>query len=310
VRHAYTIDEHGTRAPIDVRTALPAAARGDIVIIPSALDDTGFLSIITDLYLDEVSRLRSPSVARAVRSEGLAHLHEHLDPHEIATLLTRLDRRVADIAAPLAGTLVNATTTEPRPPFFICSRLWVRAQIPYRLVEQHPDLLAAEHMTGHLLPAGIHRDFWLTHPRGTLSLWSAIGPVRAGNTVALKWHDSPSDHNQIRGDAAPERGEPTPAAMVTPELDPGDVLVFNADRLHRSIRNETNETRVSVTARIVLGRRLRYGPGSHWRPYYDARLLDTPLERLATVQSRLTRAAMRRWRARRTWARARARLTV
>lgn len=300
---AYTIDGQGQREPIEIHGALQRAVLGDIVVLPNALNDAGYLSIVTELFLDEVSRLTSRSVALAVRSAGLAHLHEHLDPREIATLLTRLDRRSSDIAVPLARALVGATTTEPRAPFFICSRVWVRAQVPYRLVEDCPELLAAEHLVGHLLPAGLHRDFWLTHPRGTLSMWAAVGPVRAGNTVALFPGHGPPARGDSAGDRSPVRSHLLPTSTVAPQLDPGDVLVFNADRLHASVINETDETRIAITTRVVMGRRLRYGPGSHWRAYYDNRLLGTPLERLATVQSALTTAALRRWRAQRRWAR-------
>jgi hypothetical protein len=304
MRSAYTIDENGDHECIELRRALAAAVFGEIVVVPNGLETSGSLSIVSELFLDEIASLTSPSVSRAISSAGLNHLHEHLDPREVATLLTRLDRRARVVAVPLARTLVEAMTTEPRPPYFICSRLWVRAQVPYRLVEECPELLAAEHLVGHLLPATAHRDFWLTHPRGTISIWGALGPVRAGNTVALSRDGDVQAHQDVASDRSSGGTQVLPDSTVAPELDRGDVLVFNADRLHASVRNETDETRVSITSRVVMGRRLRYGPGSHWRAYYDARLLDTRLERLATLQSVLTRAAVRRWRARRRLARA------
>jgi hypothetical protein len=300
---AYTIHERGTRHQIEPGRALAAAKLGDVVMLPNALEEAGYLSIITRLFLDEVATLTSPATGRAVRTGGLTRLHDHLDPHQVATLLIRLDRRTAPMAVPVARALVEAILPDQRAPFFICSRLWVRAQVPYRLLEDHPDLLAAEHLVGHLLPAGPHRDFWLTHPRGTLSIWGALAPVRSGNTIALIPDDG-SREGTYGVDGRPAlRAEELPASTIAPALDPGDVLVFNADRLHGSVRNETDETRVSITSRVVMGRRLRFGPGPHWRPYHDARLLGTPFERLATVQSRLTPAALRRWRATRRWER-------
>ncbi len=97
---------------------------------------------------------------------------------------------------------------------------------------------------------------------------------------------------------------------LTPSLAPGDSLVFNSDLLHESVRNETDETRVSIGTRVALGRRLRFGPGTHWRPWYDPALLDTPFTRFATLQSRLTPAALRRWRWQRNAAKERASSTA
>jgi ectoine hydroxylase-related dioxygenase (phytanoyl-CoA dioxygenase family) len=175
----------------------------------------------------------------------------------------------------------------------------VRAQVPVHLLEAEPEVQGARHMTGHLVPVGVHRDSTLTHPRGTLSLWAAVGPVREENTMAF-FPRGAAD----AADSARAGSTASPVPSITPALDPGDVLVFDAERLHASVPNTTDETRVAITTRVVLGRVLRYGPGTHWRPFYDEQLLDTPFASLATLQSRLTLAAYRRWRWRHEWERA------
>ncbi len=270
---AFELLQDGTRRVIETDRALEAADAGVVVLLERALTEIGQLEVVTALFADEI---HAAPVA-------LERLHDVLDPDEVAALLSRLDARASPLAVPLSRAIVSLTTPTRQPAYFICSRMWVRAQVPYRLLEERPHLLAADHLVGHLAPVTPHRDSALTHPRGTVSIWGAVGPVREGNTVALF-------------DMADAAGE---GPALTPALLPGDVLLFSADRPHSSVRNDTDETRVAITTRVVLGRHLRYGAGTHWRPFYDARLLDTPFEPLATLQSRVTLAALRRWRWRR-----------
>jgi hypothetical protein len=280
---AFELDHGGTRRAIEMECVLAAAESGAIVVLQRALVESGYLARFTDLYLDEIGAMTSPEVARTLRERGLERMHDVLEPDAVAALIGRLDKRAAVFALPLSRALVEAGSSTPRPHYFICGRTWIRAVIPYRLLENTP-LLQTEHLFGHVLPTDLHRDTWVTHPRNTLAFWGAVGPVREGNTLALF-----------------EGSEAVPGRALTPSLAPGDVLVFNGDSLHASVRNHTDETRVSIGTRIVRGRRLRFGPGAHWRPWYDASLVDTPLAPLATLQSRLNRAALRRWRARRAW---------
>jgi hypothetical protein len=297
---AYSIDAHNARVEIATADALEHATRGEIVVVPGLLADVGFHSIVTELFLSEIAALTVPSVADELRRVGLARLHDHLDPPVVATLLGRLDRRAAELAVPIATALVSAMTSEPRPSYFICSRVWIRAQVPYGRLADYPELLAAPHLAGHLRPTLPHRDVSLTHPRGSISIWSAIGPVRTENTIAL----FPTYERPSRTLPDDELWRRPPHPLLTPELDPGDVLLFDADRLHASVPNQTDETRVAIGSRVLVGRRLRYGPGPHWRAFYDSRFLGTRLERFATVRSTLTVAAWRRRRAARRWARA------
>jgi hypothetical protein len=281
---AFELDYDGTRRPIESEHVVVATEAGAVVVLEGALAEAGYLTRFTDLYLDEIGAMTSPTVAGVLRTRGLEHLHEVLDANDIVALIERLDKRAASLAIPVSRALVAAASSPPRPHIFICGRTWIRAVVPYRLVEHSPDILHTGHLFGHLLPTEPHRDYSVSHPRNTLSLWSAVGPVRERNTLKLF-----------------EGSETAPGRTITPSLAPGDVLVFNGDRLHATVRNDTDETRVVVGHRILLGRRLRFGPGAHWRPWYDDSLLDTPLAPLATLQSRLSRAALRRWRARRAW---------
>jgi hypothetical protein len=281
---AFELDYDGTRHAIETGHAVAAADAGTPVVLEGVLTESGFLPRFTDLYLDEIAALSSAGVARDLRARGLERMHDHLSPESVAELIQRLDRRAAELALPLSRALVEATTSPPRPHYFVCGRTWIRALVPYSLVERSPQLLETGHLFGHLLPTELHRDVWSSHPRNTLAFWSAVGPVREGNTLALC-----------------DDGDDALGRALKPALAPGDVLLFNGDSLHGSVRNDTDETRVSIGVRVVLGRRLRFGPGEHWRPWYDAALVDTPLAPLASLQSRISTAAVRRWRARRKW---------
>jgi hypothetical protein len=278
---AFGLDDKGNRWPIEARRALLEAQAGTPILLEGALVEFGLLPAFVDLFVAEVAALTSRERAEHLRSVGLERLHEVLDPDQVVELITRLDRRMVRDSVALARAVVNATTSGRPPHYFVCARTFVRAQIPLRLLASRADLLATPHLQGHLRPTEAHRDVLLTHPRGSLSIWCAVGPVSPGNTVAL-FTESERD-------------------PITPALAPGDLLLFNADRLHATVPNHTDNTRVGVGTRIVLGRWLRFGPGTHWRPWYDVTLIDTPFERFATLQSRLTPAALRRWRWRRRW---------
>lgn len=289
---AFVLEGGESRTEVPVRDALGLANDGAVVQVERALQHLGFLAQFEELYLDGIADRVSAAAAEHLRRQGLQRLHEVLSPADIADVLPELDRRAKRFAVPVASSLVELTSPRPIPHYFICSRTWVRAQVPYRLVADEPDILSLGHLTGHLVPTTPHRDIDLTHPRGTLSLWSAIAPISRDNSIELFDVDRPPL------EASPDHPD---ARSAIPELAPGDVVLFDADRLHTSVVNVSDDTRVSIGTRVVLGRTLHYGPGVHWRPFYDAQLLGTPLEPLATLQSRCTPAAWRRWRWRRSW---------
>jgi hypothetical protein len=281
---AFMVDFDGSHQAIPAEHALQTARGGTPVLLPGALADLGYLGTVTELYFDEIEAMTSPRVAQRLRAAGLQRMHDVLEPGQVAELIPRLHARSVELAAPVVRSFVEATTQVPRPHYFVVRRTWIRATVPYRLVETRPDILATGHLFGHLLPTERHRDVDVTLPHNTLSIWSAVGPVCAGNSISVF-----------------EGSEAFPGRAITPALEPGDTMIFNGDLLHATVRNETDETRVAVGHRVVLGRRLRFGPGTHWRPWYDAAMLDTPLAPIATLQSRLSRAALRRWRWKRKW---------
>ncbi len=272
---AFRLESDGSREELPLPAALTTAQAGAVVLLEQALTDLGHLDVLVDRYLDRVATVTSAATAARVRSLGLQHLHEVLPPDEVIALLDALDRDASDVAIPLCRAIVEAAT-DPTPHYFIGSDVRIRAMVPVDLID-HDEALRPRRMHGRLVPLGPHRDVNATIPFGGLSLWCAVTRVVAENSFAI--YDDGAD-----------------GAAVVPEVDPGDVIVFGTERLHASVRNTTNETRLAVTARVVLGRRLRFGPGVRWTSFADASLAGTRLDRFATLQSRLSKAALLRWR--------------
>lgn len=271
-----------TTAPpkeISLDRALVTARDVTPVLVTGALQGLGWFDRLTDLFLGAVAALAPPPAVDDLRTRGLQHLHEHLAPDQVARLLADLDAQCKRLANPLTVDIVTATGPALGRRYYVGQRVFVRAQVPYPMLAKYPDLVAA----GHLRPTGRHRDRDLTHPVGTVSLWSALGPVRPGNSIEIVVDD----------DRPP----------IVPTFAPGDLCLFQSDSVHASVENHTNETRVAIGVRVLASTHLRYGTGDHWRPYADARMLHTPFASLATLRSRCTPAALRRWRFRRRWER-------
>jgi hypothetical protein len=281
---AHALAPTGDVTEIPLERAFETARHTAPVVVAGALTELGWLERVTDAFLAEVASLATPAAAADLRSRGVQHVHEHLAPDGVARLIAQLDARLRASAGSLAADVMRITAPHLGRRYYVGLRVFVRAQVPFRMLADHPDLAAAPHLAGHLRPADRHRDVDLTHPAGSTSIWAAVGPIRSGNSIEV---------------VVDEHRPP-----VVPVLDPGDVLLFPADSWHASVVNHTHETRVGIGVRVVATTRLRYGPGDYWRPYADARLLDTPCAPLATVRSRCTAAAFRRWRFRRRWERA------
>ncbi len=288
---ARALNFDGSDTAIAPDRVLAAVKSGAIVVVEGLLVELGFLDPIRDLYLDEIAVQVSQQAADTVRIRGLEHMHEVLEPREIAAMIGALDRRARPLIVPVARGITDTVSGARPGRYWICDRMWIRAQVPYRELARAPELADAPHLQGHLSPVDAHRDFWLTHPPGSLSFWAAVAPITSENGIEL------FEDLELTRDAPDTTG----LRSVRPVLSPGDAVLFDADRLHASVRNESSTTRVSIGTRILPRRRLRYGGGVYWRPFLDSRLVGTRLDGLASARSRLTLAAWRRSRWRRQW---------
>src|ERR671924_286323 len=118
---------------------MPAARAGTPVILDGGFAETGYLEPVVDLYLDEIEAMTSATVACTLRAEGLERMHDVLAPDLVAELIPRLHTRSVELAEPIIRSFVEATTpSSPRPHYFVCRRTWIRAVLPYRLIEGCP----------------------------------------------------------------------------------------------------------------------------------------------------------------------------
>jgi hypothetical protein len=291
---AASIGGPGAGEAMEASAALARARAGDVVLARGLGAATGVHAIVRAAILDAAARATSRATADQVSDAGVEHIHRYLDPHQLRDTFRAAEATLKPRVVELADRLLAVAAVPAPRRLYVCSRVWVRLHAPLPALERAPDVLNLPYAIGALAPAPPHRDAILTHPRSTISLWLAIGPVRANNSMRV-WPDDPD------GDVRSVPDELDPETAVTPELEAGDLLLFDADHLHATVPNHTDATRVVITIRVVAGR-LRYGPGRHWRPYYNLRFVGTPLERAATLRSRLTIAHLRRrhaeWRGR------------
>ena len=272
-----------TEIPLD--RALETARDTTPTLVTGALQDLGWFDRVTDMFLGGIATLATPDAAHDLRARGLQHLHEHLAPDAVARLIADLDGRLLRFANPLAVDIVTATAPGLGHRYYIGQRVFVRAQVPYPMLGRVP---RPRHGRPPRRSPPADRAAPRPRPHPSRRIGLAVGRAR------------PRDRRQQHRDRRRRRR----ARRSSPTFAPGDLCLFQSDSLHGSVENHTNETRVSVGVRVLASTHLRYGAGNHWRPYADARLLHSPFASLATVRSRCTPAAFRRWRFRRRWERA------
>ena len=266
----------GQVTPLPIGEVWAAVQHEIPVLVPGLVRSTGVLDAVLEQVFTAVAEVVGANAAERLRAEGIERLHEVCTLEQLGAVLDVVDDRlrVVGVGFPLEHALVSATAPALGNRYFARVRLLVRAMVPSRATEDDAD---PGRFVGRLHPHAPHRDQEYTSPRRSVSYWGALGPVRAENSMALY----PS---------ADMTAEP-----IVPVLDAGDLLLF-ADRiLHATIPNATDETRVVVQFRMTAGRFVRYGDGTNFHPYADARIASTRLASAATLQSYVTAAAWRSW---------------
>ena len=246
------------------------------VVVPGVVRSTGVLDAVREHVFSAVAAVVGSGAADRLRADGIERLHEVCTLEQLGAVLDVVDDRlrVVEVGFPLERALITATAPALGNRYFARVRLLVRAMVPSSPAAADVD---PGRFVGRLHPHAPHRDQEYTSPRRSVSYWGAVGRVRAENSMAL----------YPVGDMG--------AAPIVPVLDAGDLLLF-ADRiLHATIPNATDETRVVMQFRMTAGRFVRYGDGTNFHPYADARLAGTKFAPAATLKSYVTAAAWRRW---------------
>ena len=254
-----------------------AAVQDEIpVLVPGLLRSTGVLHTLLEQLFTAVAEVAGPHAAAQLRADGIERLHEVCTLEQLGAVLDVVDDRlgVVNVGFPLEHALVSATAPALGKRYFARVRLLVRAMVPSHASGDKAD---PGRFVGRLHPHASHRDQEYTSPRRSVSYWGALGRVQTENSMALY-------------PMADMEAEP-----IIPVLDAGDLLLF-ADRiLHATIPNTTDDTRVVMQFRMTAGRLVRYGDGTNFHPYADARIAGTKFAPAATLQSYVTAAAWRSW---------------
>lgn len=253
---------------------------------------SGNLVILTRLQaLSEFVEFTRDELAGLFRPHDPEHVHEHIDPADMAKLLS---------------------TWKPRFIHSDRSKKFVRAVIEeagFAAVDTHYDLpkprtsFPAGHLTtGVAFAFPWHRDTWYSAPAQQINWWLPIFPVREDNAMSFDlrsfdravpnssdsfdyYQNNASRHTtakQVTKESQARPGaighHPDQELIVLPA--PGEVLLFSGAQLHASIPNTSGRARFSVDFRVVSVPDLLAGRGA---PLVDANCTGTAIRDFINV---------------------------
>lgn len=203
---------------------------------------------------DELTRLFAPYDPE--------HVHEHLQPAELAVLLGEWKPRFihSDAANELVRTVIAEAGLDP-------------AQTHYDVPKPRTAFPLGHLNTGVAFAFPWHRDTWYSAPPQQLNWWLPVFAARPDNAMSFDLahfaRSVPNDserfdyyaHNAVRKDTAsqvthevqarPGAIDHTPADELVVLPAPGSVLLFSGAQLHKSIPNTSGLSRFSVDFRTV-----------------------------------------------------------
>ncbi|MEO1672539.1 MAG: Rieske 2Fe-2S domain-containing protein, partial [Cyanobacteria bacterium J06631_2] len=118
---------------------------------------------------------------------------------------------------------------------------------------------------GKITVHGPHQDSWFLHPLNTINVWCAIGSVVSGNGLSIfpqSWSSRPTYSRTPFG--AKISADQYLGPAVNFDLDPGDMVVFNAEHVHSSEINQTDLSRFIISMRMTFDE----------PQYFDAEVYD------------------------------------
>lgn len=128
----------------------------------------------------------------------------------------------------------------------------LRLHLPYGKVKQHEQYIESRMGRGKLNPHGQHKDSWRYHPSNTINVWVALSEANDKNGLSLL---PQSASYMPKFDAKAQeiaQGVKTyPSQQYATDLKLGDALIFQAELVHGSIINMTNQTRVALSMRCA-----------------------------------------------------------
>jgi hypothetical protein len=271
----------------------------NIVIDPDVPGDelrqclyAGNLVILTRLQaLRDFVEYTREELAKLFQPHDPEHVHEHIDPPEMAKILGAWKPRF--IHSERSRKLVRSVIAEAGFP---------AAGTHYDLPKPRTSFPAGHLTTGVAFAFPWHRDVWYSAPAQQVNWWLPIFPVRNDNAMSFDLAsfgqavpNSSDTFDYYRNNAARR----STATQVTREVQarpgalnhkpgqeliilpaPGEVLLFSGAQLHASIPNTSGRARYSVDFRTVDVGDLMAGRGA---PLADVRCTGTAIRDFINV---------------------------
>jgi hypothetical protein len=253
---------------------------GDLII----LTRLAALAEFVEYMRDELAALFAP--------HDPEHVHEHIDPAEMAKILGAWKPRW--IHAARSQDLVRAIITEAG----------FEAEYTHYDVPKPRTSFPSGHLTtGIAFAFPWHRDVWYSAPAQQINWWLPIFPVRETNAMSFDLASFGRPVPNTSGDfdyyannahrvntaksvgkeaqSRPGAVNHTPVPEVIPVPAPGQILLFSGAQLHKSIPNTSGLARYSVDFRTVDTRDLQTGRGA---PLADAYCTGTAVRDFVSVK--------------------------
>jgi len=249
------------------------------------------------VILTQLSALRKfvdytrEELAELFRPYDPEHVHEHIDPPEMAKILSKWKPQF--IHGERSRELVRAIVAEAG---------FAAAETHYDLPKPRTSFPVGHLTTGVAFAFPWHRDTWYSAPAQQINWWLPIFPVRADNAMVFDLakfdHAVPNtsgafdyyENNARRLTTATgvtREAQARPGAIdhkAAQELAilpaPGEVLLFSGNQLHASTPNTSGLARYSVDFRTVSVPDLMTGQGA---PLVDVDCTGTAIRDFISV---------------------------
>ena len=259
---------------------------GEVFVIRRCMQRIGLLEQLRAASLEGIRGVVGDDIADKVDRAGFDQIHNFVDLEKLAAITDEIYRIAGKKASGWVAKIMPEVLGVKKPYYFE-RKPNIRFVIPYDLMVKHADFVARftkRHGGGKITPHPPHRDSWVDCPANTINVWTALGPVSAGNGISI-FPDS-FKRDVARVPTGGIASDESPGQPVTFDLAPGDVLLFQGDHLHASVLNRTDATRHALSLRVVIER--PHYIDKHYHHYAYSSLAGGPLDVLSELPANLT----------------------
>lgn len=275
------LEKDGSRRPIAPSEIVATARRGEVVVIPEAMQRIGLHGELVETVLGAIRDACGVAAAEEVGRRGIEKLHEILDGPQIERAANEIDRRLL-LSYPRTMKAIGRQLIGLDRPFYIPMVPIMRLALPDEFRASRLRRLTQEKSPVLLNAYPPHRDSWFISPINTLNAWIAISAVERENGLYF-YPDMWGEHVEVD-----DRRQRDFGTLLTFALDAGDLALFDNRQLHASAANVSASTRLALSGRVCPERPIAPSAAaldtvSLWSPLVDTRL--EPLAALATKMS-------------------------